>query len=74
MAIGFSPNPRGGWTMITTLPACSVAATISPSGSRERSTNSSPGASPQVAVTASVSSRGSSASQSRYLAAGMRTG
>ena len=52
MAIGFSPNPRGGWTKITTLPACRVAATISPSGSRLRSTNSSPGASPQVSVIA----------------------
>ena len=41
------PEPRGGCTKITTLPACSVAATISPSGSLLRSTNSSPGAFPQ---------------------------
>ena len=48
MATGFSPNPRGGWTISTTLPACRAASTISPSGSRLRSTNSSPGRRPPV--------------------------
>ena len=43
--------------------------------SRVRSTNSSPGASPQAAVTATRQDRsGSSASQRRYVAAGIRTG
>ncbi len=65
MAIGFSPKPRGGWTRITTLPACRVAATISPSAFRVRSTNSSPGAGPQASVTAATRSSGSSVSQRR---------
>ena len=41
---GSRPNPRGGCTITTTLPARSAARTMSPS---LRSTNSSPGAGPQ---------------------------
>ena len=73
MAIGFSPNPRGGWTSSTMLPAVSAASTISPAGSWDRSTYSSPGASPHAVVTDSRSEAGSSANHSRYCAAGIRT-
>ena len=52
----------------------SAAMTISPSGSCERSTYSSPGAAPQCSSTPLRSSSGRVANHSRYFAAEMRIG
>ena len=70
---GFSPNPRGGWTSSTTLPARSAASTMSPSALADRSTYSSPGGGPQAFSIAARSSAGRRPNQPRYCAAGMRT-
>ena len=69
MATGFSPNPRGGWIISSTLPNRSPASTIS-----SPSTYRSPGGSPQCPRTASRKGPGSAANQAPYLAAGTRIG
>jgi hypothetical protein len=60
MAIGFSPNPRGGWISSVALPNRSPASTMS-----SPSTYSSPGGGPHFAVIESRNDGGSAENQSR---------